>query len=292
MSGIILGRKVLSQRQKQQQRTEYINRTMYINRVRYVNYIKHKNRIHNISKSKKRVAIIFYGLSRTLSKTVESIKKNILDPLKNNNIDYDIFIHTYKINGSYHNRWSKESVEIYKNENIEELINPNYFIYDNQEDIVNTINFDEYYTKLSTWHEASENTDFIKYLIRNLCLALYSKKRIMEVFEKHKTAYDYCIISRPDLEFKNELNVKWFDELKNNNIIIPEHDWFHGVNDRFCIGTPEIILFYGKLFDYLKKYSSRKSICSEEYLRVMLYYAKINIIKKNIEYDTIRIVGN
>jgi hypothetical protein len=238
------------------------------------------------------VAIIFYGLSRTLSKTVESIKKKILDPLKNNNIDYDIFIHTYKINGSYHNEWSKESVDIYKNENIEELINPDYFIYDNQEDIVNMINFDEYYTKLGTWHGLSGNTDFIKYLIRNMCLALYSKKRIIEVFEKHKNVYDYCIISRPDLEFKNELDVKWFDELKNNNIIIPSNDWWHGVNDRFCIGRPEIILFYGKLFDYLKKYSSRKSICSEEYLLDMLNYAKINIIKKNIEYSTIRIVGN
>lgn len=97
-------------------------------------------------------------------------------------------------------------------------------------------------------------TELTKYLIKNLCLALYSKKQISLLFEKHKDNYDYAIIIRPDLVLKQKININFFNELTDNNIIIPIKDAFHGCNDRMCIGKPNIILYYGKLFDDLKKH--------------------------------------
>ena len=41
----------------------------------------------------KKVAIIFYGLTRSLNRTVDSIKENLFAPLHNNGMSYDIFIH-------------------------------------------------------------------------------------------------------------------------------------------------------------------------------------------------------
>ena len=64
-----------------------------------------------------KIAIIFFGLTRSLEKTIDSFKKNLFGPLEDNSIDYDIFIHTYKIYGPYHNIWAKEHTENYKNEN-------------------------------------------------------------------------------------------------------------------------------------------------------------------------------
>jgi hypothetical protein len=49
--------------------------------------------------SNKKVAIIFFGLTRTLGKTINSIEENLFKPLRDNSIEYDIFIHTYKIYG-------------------------------------------------------------------------------------------------------------------------------------------------------------------------------------------------
>jgi len=95
-----------------------------------------------------KVAIIFFGLTRTLGQTIDSIKINLLTPLNENLIEYDIFIHTYKIHGPYTNMWSGESVTNYYNEDIEKILNPKYFIFDDQETITNNINFNEYYTKL------------------------------------------------------------------------------------------------------------------------------------------------
>jgi hypothetical protein len=237
--------------------------------------------------SNKKVAIIFFGLTRTLGKTINSIEACLFKPLRDNSIEYDIFIHTYKIYGQYSNQWSHEKTEDYQNEDVEKILKPKYFIWDNQEDIINSINFDEYYTKLGNWTNLSE--DMTKYLIRNMCLALYSKKQITLLFEKNISDYDYAIIIRPDTQLLNKFDVKYFNELNNNNIIIPQKDCFAGCNDRISIGTPNIILYYGKLFDELKDYSMKKSIISERYLLDKLNEKNITIISKDINYNNLRI---
>jgi hypothetical protein len=241
---------------------------------------------NNIIKNKK-VAIIFFGLTRSLNKTIDSIKKHLFEILSMNSIDYDIFIHHYKIFGSYENIWSKEKTLNYVNEDIQSLLNPKYELFDVQQDTIDIINFDEYYKKLGNWTGMS--TTLTKLLIRNMCLALYSKKKITSLFESYKDDYDYAIIMRPDLSLKSDINIEWFNELNEQNIIIPSCDGFRGCNDRFCIGTPNIVTYYGSLFDELKEYSRKKSIISERYLMDMLNKKNIMIIKKNILYDTIRI---
>jgi len=235
----------------------------------------------------KKVAILFFGLTRTLGKTIDSIKRNLFTPLDENLIDYDIFIHTYKIFGQYNNIWSGENTNNYINEDVETLLNPKYFIFDNQQTIIDNINFNEYYKKLGNW--TGMTPELTKYLIKNMCLALYSKKQITLLFDKHINDYDYAIIIRPDTKLHTKININDFNELNDNNIIIPAKDWFHGYNDRFCIGKPNVISYCGKLFDELKIYSETTSIISEKFFMDKLNEKSINIIAKQIEYDNLRI---
>lgn len=235
----------------------------------------------------KKVAIIFFGLTRSLEKTIDSINQNLLIPLTENSIDYDIFIHTYKINGPYQNMWSNENIANYNNEDIEKLLNPKYFIFDNQETVINSINFEEYYTNLGNWTGLTE--EMTRYLIKNMCLALYSKKQIISLFEKTKDEYDYAILIRPDMQIHNKININDLCELNNNNIIIPEKEWYSGCNDKICMGTPNVILYCGKLFDELKSYSCKKNIVSEVFFFDKLHEKSITIIPKHIEYDLLRI---
>jgi len=234
-----------------------------------------------------KVAILFYGLSRTLEKTIHSLKENLFEPLKDHSIEYDIFVHTYKIFGPYNNVWSGEKTDNYNNEDIELLLNPTHFIYDNQETIINSINFEEYYKYLD-W-PGSPCPEMTKYLIRNLCLALYSKKQITLLFDEKSNEYDYAIIIRPDTLLLNKIDVQYFNELNDTSIIIPEKDWYLGCNDRICIGKPNIVSYYGKLFDDLKMYSNEKNIISERYLLDKLNENSITIIPKHIDYWTLRI---
>ena len=235
----------------------------------------------------KKVAILFFGLTRTLGKTIDSLKKNLFTPLNDNSISYDIFIHTYKIFGPYNNIWSGEKTDNYNNEDIESLLNPKYFISDNQEEIVNSIDFCEYYKKLGNW--TGMNKKMTKYLIRNMCLALYSKKQITLLFDKNINDYDYAIIIRPDTELFTKIDVNYFNELNENNIIIPKKHWFRGCNDRICIGKPNVISYCGKLFDELKIYSENKNIISERFFMHKLKERSINIISKQIKYKNLRI---
>lgn len=234
-----------------------------------------------------KVAIIFFGLTRTLKKTIDSIKTNLFTPLTENNLDYDIFIHTYKIFGPYYNQWSGENVENYVNEDVERILSPKYYICDNQENIINSIDFNQYYKKLGNWTGMSP--ELTKYLIKNMCLALYSKKQITLLFDEHIHEYDYAIIIRPDTLLQNKIDIRYFHELNENNIIIPKQDWFSGCNDRLCIGKPNVISYYGKLFDDLKSYSEIKSITSELYLMDKLNEKSIEIISKDIKYTNLRV---
>ena len=235
----------------------------------------------------KKCAILFFGLTRTLGKTIDSLKTNLFAPLDEHLIHYDIFIHTYKIFGRYNNMWTGENTNNYNNENIEQLLNPNYFIFDDQQTIIDNINFDEYYTKLGNW--TGMTCEMTKYLIKNMCLALYSKKQITLLFDKHINDYDYAIIIRPDTQLHTKININDFNELNDNNIIIPIQDWFYGCNDRICIGKPNVVSYYGKLFDELKIYSETASIISEKFLMDKLNANSITIIPKQIDYTTLRI---
>lgn len=234
-----------------------------------------------------KVAILFFGLSRTLEKTIISLKENLFDVLDEHSIQYDIFIHTYKIFGPYINIWSGEMVDDYNNEDIETLLKPKHFIFDNQKTIANSIDFNKYYKKIGNWTGMSE--DLTKYLIKNMTLALYSKKQITQLFDKNINDYDYAIIIRPDTQLHTRFDVNYFKELNENNIIVPEKDWYSGCNDRICVGKPTVISYYGKLFDELKTYSEKKSIVSEVFLLDKLNERSINIITKPIQYDNLRL---
>ena len=234
---------------------------------------------------RKRVAILFFGLTRSLTQTVDSLQKNIFDVLTTHSYDYDIFIHTYKIHGSYKNPWSHEHTSQYMNEDVETLLQPRYILDDNQDEVVQSID-----TNLGNWNGEMSST-LGQYLIRNMCLALWSKKKITSLFESIQDSYDYVIILRPDLLIHTRLDITCFDTLTDTNIIIPYIDDFSGVNDRICIAKPNVAIYYGTLFDHLKEYSQQKSIVSEQYLMDKLHDANIQILRTNILYDLLRIPG-
>jgi len=65
----------------------------------------------NKSESKIKVAIIYWGLTRSLKYTLPSIRSNIYEPLINNNIDFDVFLHTFKLMKDYSNPRSNEVIK-------------------------------------------------------------------------------------------------------------------------------------------------------------------------------------
>jgi len=237
-----------------------------------------------------KVAILFFGLTRSLPETIDAMKQNLFQPILDAGMEYDIFMHTYIINGEYKNRWSNEDIKEYDNEQYK-LLDPKYFITDIQEDILSKIHLDDYFTKLESW--TGFDGPLTCYLIRNMILALKSKKRITEVLEEHIEEYDYVMITRPDLKFTDP--IPWteiYPTLTDTNIAIPSQEWWAGYNDKVCICKPNIGLYVGKLSDHLLEYSTHKSIVSERYFKDMIDALDISVIPCELHFDTIRATNN
>lgn len=241
-----------------------------------------------------KVAILFFGLTRSLRKIYNNLKENILDELTNNGFDYDIFIHTYILENPYINKWSKEHVTNYDNEAYK-ILNPKYYLLENQNKVESNLNLKAYCTKLGNWAGCAK-TPFMKvYLVRNMALALHSKKMVTKLFAEKKDDYDYAIITRPDQHYHVKLNTKVFELLNptsNNsnkkNIIIPREHSYHGYNDRFCITTPDNAIKYGCAFNMLLPYSTKKSIVSEIFMKDYITYLDLNVIFSPIKADLAR----
>jgi len=245
----------------------------------------------------KRMAILFFGLTRNLEYTYKNFKKNILQVLKQNNITYDIFIHSYSIYGEYKNDWANEYISSYNNEHIIQIINPISCIIENQDDILSRIKIDEYYNHIGEWMKPRHPDDpekaklLDKKVIQNMVLALYSKKQItltLQTYMKH-TTYDYVMITRPELEFTTPLPLEKLSSLSDHNLIMPKMDFWHGANDKFMISIPSVAIYYGTLYDSLLEYSKTKQIKSEQYLFDQLQKKNIKLLTEDIKYTTHRI---
>jgi hypothetical protein len=240
----------------------------------------------------KKVAILFYGLTRSLRNIYDNFKQNILDELTSHGYEYNIFIHTFILQNPYVNPWSGETVAHYDNLAYQ-ILNPIDFILEYQNDVEQKLRIpQQYFSKLGDWAGCATTPHMKGYLVRNMVLALYSKRKVVELFKKHhdKNKYDYVIITRPDQIFHTKLNVNSFQLLhkQKKNIIIPREHGYHGVNDRFCIATPFNAIQYGRAFYKLKKYSQQKSIISEVYMMDYLNALGFNIIYSPLKTQLVR----
>ena len=237
---------------------------------------------------KKRIAILFFGLTRSLKDVYSSLKTNIFDVLTDNNLEYDIFMHTYILPVPYINPYVNTKIENYDNESYK-LLNPKFYILENQNKVEKKLQISKYFANLSDWAKHAKNFNERCFLVRNMVLAQYSKKSVTDLFAQYKNDYDYVMFTRPDQALHTKINPSVFNLLDNNNIIIPKEHSYFGINDRLCIAKPYIGIIYGNSFKYLLVYSENNTIISEVFLKRFLKINNIHIIYSPIKASLIRI---
>ncbi len=209
-----------------------------------------------------KVAFCFWGLTRSLKYTIENIKEKIFNSFDKQNIEYDIFLHTYFFDGLYNNKTCKDLVldfEEYK------LLNPDYFKIDNQDIIKKQIDFSLYETPNRSSKIALPHRSHI-----NFILAMYSKLQIVKLINESKNKYNYIIFLRPDVKFLNNFNLKWFLLSNEDKILIPNFAHHSGYNDKFFIGNHEQGLVYGSAFNYLHEYSRSIRLKPEAFIKYVI----------------------
>jgi len=231
-----------------------------------------------------KVALCFWGLTRSLKYTLKSIQKQIITPLKDANIEYKIFVHTYEFESAYHNPRSKEQnikldFQEYK------LLEPDYFQIENQDEIKEKINLKQYRTQPDPWENNYISMD-------NFLCAMYSKKQLGAMIQNSEETFDACVFLRPDTFFLNPLDIHYFSLLQNNRICAPNFHLFPDFNDRFLICSQKHMLTYTQLFDDMLHYSRHCSLHSERFQYALLTQKyKLIILYMPIHFNRVRADG-
>jgi len=232
-----------------------------------------------------KIALCFFGITRSLRYTIDSIKDNILEELNKNNIEYDILLHTYFLDSYINYRVNTESIKDMDNDEYK-LLKAKYVQIDNQDKIKKEINMEQYRTHKDPWHTKYNSVD-------NFILAQYSKLQIVKMIEKSENSYDYIIYLRPDVLYLYKFNIDFLNRIKDNIICIPKDSLFgkYRFNDRFAITNKETYKIYGNVFNDLLEISKNQPLHSETILGERLYNNNIKIDYIRIKFRRIRANG-
>ena len=228
----------------------------------------------------KKVAIVFWGLTRGLKHTIKNLEENLFSVLKENKIEYDIFIHTWYFKGKYSNKWHNiKPVKLDFNEY--KLLNAKVCLVEDQDEVEKNFNFKDYHTMGDNFKNNFQSHNFY-------ILSLISQQRIIKEFEKVKDDYDYVIFQRPDIVFDKKFDVNWFG-LANDNILVPSFGSKPPpekyINDRWCLANTQDAIKYGNVFDLLLDYSKKFCVSAERFLGYIMFdYYKFNVLQINYKH--------
>jgi len=236
------------------------------------------------------IAICFFGITRSLKYTIKSIKENILQAFEENNIDYDIYLHTYKITSDYVNYRAKETTAANDIDNEEyKLLNPKYLKIDIQEIIKKKLELPKYRTKGDPWQNTcSKNYNSLD----NFILGSYSKFQVTKMVKNSNKIYDHVLFIRPDCLYVKKFNIDFLKFVNNGVICTPDFS-LHSrylLNDRMAICNMNNYWIYGNIFETLLYLSKKIHLHSETILGIIL--EKYNIKSKKIDYKFIRVRCN
>ena len=236
-----------------------------------------------------KVAVCFWGLTRSLKYTRDSINEHIFDVLKSNNVEYRIFMHTYLVHDKYNNPRAGEKDIIFNNEEYK-CINPDYVALDNQEHVISSINFLQYRTHNDPWHNNYITMD-------NFILAMYSKKRLLKLFQDNDDkSYTHFLMVRPDVKYLNNFNTNWLTEIKDNEIYIPDfgiYGHYGGFNDRMALMcNNKVFELYNSIYDIMLEYSKKTGLHSESIHRYIMNINKITSVFIPFYFNRVRANGH
>jgi len=231
-----------------------------------------------------KIALAFWGITRSLKFTIESIEAKIFKALRKNNIQFIVFMHTYKLQNYENIRTGEKN----KNVNNEEykLVNPHFIQIDDQSEISKKLNLTRYRKKPDPWKTKYNSVD-------NFILAIYSKSKVTRMIKRSKIEFDYIVFLRPDVQYLDDLKIDFFNKANNNTICIPNFHLFspYRFNDRFCICNKNTYRQYGDIFDKLLPLSEKQSLHSETIIGQLMNQYKINVIRIDFRFLRVRCDG-
>lgn len=254
--------------------------------IRQKHYETYETYENNNTTHKPHVAICYWGLTTSTHLVYETHQQRLFDVLAKADIDYDVFMHTWKIDKEM--RWDDDTgtvIEVNRqpDENVEDyrFLKPHKYNKDNQDEFLQSINFADYFNQELYDKYGNSEHEWKPELIRNHLCALESQKRVTQMCMDEGRHYDFVIYMRPDAEIKNDFPVWIINDMKEGEIAIPNHGHWEGLNDKFAV-VPYIDCWkYGKRIDEIVEYRrTQGKIQSEGYAKYIMnkYFTHVHFL--------------
>lgn len=214
----------------------------------------------------KRIAICFFGITRSLSFTIESVVENVIDPAKETG-EVKVFAHFFKQRKIENSRTGESA-----------LLNPNEH---------HLLNADEVELEQPDKFLASSNFGAVSKFgdgfgdqfqsLRNLFHQLYSLQKVtLNALEWNP---DIVVFVRPDLQYHDSMfNIYKRASRLSDGVFVPNWQHWDGLNDRFsvAVGT-KAIRAYGLRFEQVLSYCEHMNapLHSEKLLKYVLRNERI-----------------
>jgi hypothetical protein len=229
-----------------------------------------------------RVAIAFYGITRSLRYTYHSIYENVIEPLRSTS-DVRVYGHFYNIKNIINVR-SGELCEADSSEY--KLIDFDSLLIEEPEECLDRFDLSNIFRAKDPYCD-----DFKS--ISNLLHQLNSLDKVTALIA-NKWEPDIVIFLRPDLIYHDSLfeAVSVIKDFSLNAIYLPRWQSWGGYNDRFAICTRKSYVAYGKRGCLVNEYIGfGKLLYSELFLRYALNKSKVNVYGLQLEASRVRADG-
>ncbi|MEM9355029.1 MAG: hypothetical protein AAGB04_02350 [Pseudomonadota bacterium] len=230
-----------------------------------------------------KVALAFFGITRSLHKTFPSIEREIIEPLRRS-FDVSVYCHFFDLK-FVRNERTREFGEL--NVSDAELLKPKRIVLEEPE------------TCLKAWPTedlksfGSSDGDNYKSL-ENLIHQLHSLNRVSDLVLDDN--FDICWFLRPDLVYSDELlSVTEAGLLKAEpRVYLPDWESWGGFNDRFalCVGK-DAIEAYGKRVVSMLNFcrETRRPLSGELLLKYRLQKSQVKVVAVRSKASRLRITG-
>lgn len=236
----------------------------------------------NNNKEGPRIAIGFFGITRSLKWTLPSIHKNIIEPARQLG-QVRLFAHLYQ-QDHIENPRSGENNPVDPNEY--QLLNCDEVQLEAPGACLAIANYEWILSHGDAFKDEGKS-------LANLIHQLHSLQQVGCMIDEWKP--DVVVIARPDLMYHDSL----YDEIANQKnrpkifISVPNWQWYGGLNDRFAIGSRASCHAYTRRFDFIQSYLEKTGgpLPAERFLRYCLNQQGIIARRMSIRGSRVRSNG-
>lgn len=254
----------------------------------------------NIEHSNGIIAIGIAGISRGIQYTLPSVERHVLDVLRNNNFEFDVFwsalshpawdghqLDDFEVAKMHPCLFSVHSQEYFKEKAFEKFCKER--TYDCKSGGISS-------PLLSASEAEIYGYKHSKHMIRlkSYLSSFHAQKWLAEMISAHsvlrKFEYDAVLVIRPDLMLIRDIDLAV--QLPNikanrNRIWIPDFDMDNGLNDRAAFGSQRAMLKYLERGDAFMSNISYGIVVSDQYLSD--FVAQSNLIVQSSSMRFVRV---